>query len=120
VSEAGGKSVYGPTNNSEGFPTTLTISHSESSENKPEKTKRVLVRIDLSGILKEGQEVTAFAYAVLGVPKSLIYPPGSDTTSASPLDYKDLLGALIAALACNNSDGKTDETRISRLIAGES
>jgi hypothetical protein len=100
----------------------MRISHSESNENKPEKTKRVLVRLDATNMIaSDGTDQQAFAYAVIGMPAKAAYSNVADATSASdPFTAVQLVQALIAALAVSNSAYTLDETRIPRLVAGES
>lgn len=69
VQEQGGTSVYGPTNDGNGISTTVRVSHSISNENKPNKTSRVLARVDLKGFARDGSLFTAFAYVVVGMPE---------------------------------------------------
>lgn len=121
VSEAGGKAVYGPASNADSMLVTLTISHSESSENKPVKTKRALVRIDVQGFLADERRGSAFAYIVVGLPEGNLYARVGDiATNDSPLTAEKILEILIAAVATSNSAFTLDETKITRITAGES
>jgi len=122
TSEQGGVAVYGPTQTSGvGDKLTMRISHSESNENKPLKTRRVLVRLDVTGVTDAGQEGVAFAYAVVGMPERTLYKNAVSAASGDdPVTDTWLLEMLIAALAVNNSSAVLDETRITRLLNGES
>jgi len=122
TSEQGGVSVYGPTITSGiGDKLTLKISHSESNENKPMKTRRVLVRLDVTGVTDGGQEGVAFAYAVIGMPeRTLVKNAANASAGDDPVTDLWLTEMLIGALAVNNSSNVLDETRIPRLLNGES
>jgi hypothetical protein len=124
VQEQGGTAQYGPvlTNSSVlGKSVTMRISHSKSNENKPVQTNRVLVRIDLTGVNADGQEGVAFAYAVVGMPeKTLHNTVGAAVAGDDPVTDVFMLQLLIGALAVSNSAVTLDETRIARLLNGES
>lgn len=119
--EQSGTATYGPTKAGSDMQVSMRISHSESNENKPTKTSRVLVRIDINGVGADLKPLNAFAYAVIGMPKADLYGSANEVAqSGTPLDATQLTQFLLAALATNNSTGATDETKIPRLIAGES
>jgi hypothetical protein len=116
--EQGGASVY-VGKNSDDMPVSLRIAHSESRENTG-GTQRVLVRVDVNGFINATQPGSMFAYAVIGYPKEAGSELWNDPEHDAGTSASELVQYLIAALATANSDGKTDETRIPRLIAGES
>jgi hypothetical protein len=96
----------------------MRVSHSVSNEFKPVKTKRVLLRLDVSGFTSPTQPAGAFAYVVIGMPETGLYQNAA--LDDDPLDAVSLVQLLIGALAQSNSASTLDETRIPRLVAGES
>jgi len=100
-------------------PATLTISHSVSNENKPVKTNRSLIRLDFSLENSSGQELKAYAYAVIGAPEgtSLAAPMG-DPITASECGLA-LAQALIGALGTSSTAATLSSTKITRVLAGE-
>jgi hypothetical protein len=101
-------------------PATLSISHSVSNENNPVKTDRTLLRGDF--ILEDvnGKELKAYAYAVFGIPQGALYGAGvADQIALSDLK-KALVGFLAGVLLASESASTFDETKITRVLAGES
>jgi len=96
-----------------GGPATLTISHSVSNDNKPAKTDRALVRIDYLVKDSEGREMNAYAYAVIGIPRGATMYNSQDEFE-SIMVVQSLIGALSGITA-----SALDETRITRVLAGE-
>jgi len=95
----------------------LTISHSVSNENKPSKTDRTLVRIDLKYKDLNGRELLAYAYMVVGIPRGAVDPsfqPISVATLGSTL-----VSALLGVVAVSATAATLDETKILRILAGE-
>jgi len=115
TSLAAGKSVR--TGSWGGDNTTLTVSHSETKENAPYKTHRLLVRLDRRRVDANGVEVTCSAYGVVA------YPQGSIFTVD---EVEETARALFLMLGISPVDGSgnlnllaTDDT-LARIIAGES
>jgi len=128
VQEQGGASIYGPVaatiSSNGGLKVSMKVSHSESNENKPSKTRRVMVRLDVTGVAPDGSPKSAFAYFVMGFPDIGIYGTTGyavgDEDGTGALQDWQLLQLLIGALAVSNSGYTLDETRITRLMSGES
>jgi len=95
-------------------PATLTIAHSVSNENKPAKTDRSLVRLDLLCKDALGREMTMFAYTVFGVPRDA-------RTYSSDLDpvASVYLAQAMAGILCGITATALDESRVTRILAGE-
>jgi len=97
-----------------GGPAVLTISHSESNENKPAKTDRSLVRLDFLCKDVNGREMNAFAYAVIGIPRGAVDYQDPE----SPLSPRVVAEALIGAL-CGITASALSVTRLDKVLAGE-
>jgi len=119
VQEQGGASLYGPSVVTNGHTLSMRVSHSESNENKPIKTKRVLVRLDFGGFTKSLQPGVAFAYLVIGMPLGglLDVPSIADGAELTALQMAQM---LVGAVAVSSTAATLDETKVPRLSAGES
>jgi hypothetical protein len=122
VQEQGGVAAYGPSLLVNGQKVAMKVSHSESNENKPDRTRRVMVRLDVTGVTPDGSPSTAFAYAVFGLPDKGVYASVASAAAdaSDTVDSNTLLNLLVGVLAVSNSAYTTDETRVPRLMAGES
>lgn len=99
-------------------PAVLTIAHSVSNENKPGKTDRHLVRLDYVFRDATGdQDLKAYAYAVVGVPRGGIFVGGEQ--QSTPLMALALVQNLIGVLGVNSSSAALDETKVNRILTGE-
>jgi len=98
-----------------GSPATLKIAHSVSNENKPAKTDRTLARLDFLVKDAEGREMTAFVYAVVGVPRGALTSADGDELSALIMTQ-----VLVGVLAVSSTAATLDETKLTRILAGES
>jgi hypothetical protein len=95
----------------------IRIAHSVSNENKPALTDRALIRLDVTGSDAEGRAMTGFIYTVIGMPRGF-YEPGASLNPVS--GYTHLLVPHLGLLAVNVAAATLDETKINRIIAGES
>jgi hypothetical protein len=95
----------------------IRIAHSVSNENKPALTDRTLIRLDVNGVDVDGRAMTGFIYTVIGMPRGFLEPG----TSQNPVGaYAQLLIPHLGILATSVSTATLDETKILRIIAGES
>lgn len=101
-----------------GTPLELTISHSVSNENKPVKTDRHLVRLDVT-LSSDAQnpskgDLTASAYLVVTVPR------GAVDVNADGYDPYLLVSSLLGLLTINSSTNNFDQRdKFNRIMAGE-
>jgi len=103
-------------------PGKLSISHSVSNENSPVKTDRHLIRFDFIVEDLSGKEIKTYAYAVFGVPRGTFKEsPNVEAAEVnSSLLQRALVGALTGALLASESAATFDESKFTRIIAGES
>lgn len=100
---------------------TLRISHSVSNEQKPVKTSRALIRLDIPVMGSNGSLLNSYAYAVIGVPQASLVDGDDGTTPITRAAVaRDLVEYLVAALAVSSTAATLDETKIDRILAGES
>jgi len=102
-------------------PSTLRIAHSNSNEQKPVQTTRTLIRFDFPVMGPEGKAYNSYAYAVIGIPQTPVYDISDGTTLVSAASLgQGLVECLIGALAVSSTAATLDETKIARILAGES
>jgi hypothetical protein len=100
----------------------LKISHSVSNEQKPAVTDRTLIRIDSPVVGLDGKVFNAYAYIVIGMPRVPLADP-ADLAAGSISSAQiaiELVEHLIAAVAVSSTASTLDETKITRILAGES
>jgi hypothetical protein len=102
-------------------PSVLRTAHSVSNENKPTKTNRTLIRLDIP-LLGLGREMLgAYCYSVIGIPATNMLDPTDGETIVTPATIGvALTNFLVGALACSSTAATLDETKIARILAGES
>jgi len=102
------------------LPATLTISHTVSNENRPSKTDRHLIRLDVRTVAdtQGSREVTASTYLVIAVPRGAYRSVGGD-----PFDDEcilDMLNTLFGVIFTGSSAATLDGgAKFTRLMAGE-
>ena len=99
---------------------TLKISHSVSNENKPAKTDRTLVRLDVDMVDADGRAMTAFAYLVTGLPQGAQNIAGDTAEPVGTAEFLGILQVFLGAAAVNVGSAALDETKILRILKGES
>lgn len=98
-------------------PSHLTIAHSVSQENKPDKTDRLLVRYDQTCYSPSTLvPVTASAYLVVALPIGAKTDPVSD---ADPVTALPLVQTLLGALMVSPSAATISQANLIRMLAGE-
>jgi len=101
-------------------PATLTISHTVSNENNPVKTDRTLMRVDFLLEDSAGKELKAYAYAVVGVPRGTLYKAAGSDQSIDFSMGLAMLGVLVGVIASAEGANNFDETKVLRILNGES
>ena len=102
-------------------PATLRIAHSKSNEQKPVLTSRTLIRIDVPILGNDLKVYNSYAYAVIGMPQIPVVDPGDGIASIShALLGQGLVEYLVGVLAVSSTAATLDETKVNRIIAGES
>jgi hypothetical protein len=96
--------------------TVLTISHTESNENKPAVTDRTLIRLDFDIFDFEGGPMTASAYCVIAAPRGAYVDASSSPTELSRIK---LLQSLLGVLAVSTSAATLSAANATRILAGE-
>jgi hypothetical protein len=62
----------------------------------------------------------SYAYAVIGIPQIPLLDGPAGASQSTPMWARGLVEHLIAALAVSSTSAALDETKIDRIIAGES
>jgi len=99
-----------------GMPATLTISHNESSENKPTKTDRTLIRLDAPVKGPDGVELKEYISVQFTRPRI-----AKKVNGTSDVEHIQMFGALIGFLlsVSTTTPGVTEDARLERLLALE-
>jgi len=100
--------------NAAGDEVTLSVSHSQTNENAPYKTNRVLVRFDISRFDAQGKEVVLSVYQVIALPLGSLFTVHDAVSLAASLNIFSLVGEW-------NGPGTlgASECFLPRLLAGE-
>ena len=100
---------------------TLRIAHSKSNEQKPVLTERTLCRFDYPLLGLDGKKYNCYAYTVIGMPLTSVVDSSDPTTVISAATIKRALAEyLVGILAVSSTAATLDETKIDRILAGES
>jgi hypothetical protein len=99
-----------------GIKASLSISLTETKENKPYGTKRVTTRIDLNKIDSEGRPVQAFVSVTFGVPNAE-FTTGEINEAKRTLLLHHLHGGVVAG--DGNAAFADGDALLTRLLNGE-
>lgn len=101
-------------------PCDLIIAHSVSNENKPAKTDRTLVRLDVKLFTSAGQPVIASAYLVVAIPQGAFVTSASDANPfRSSVEGLEMIQTLLGAIGVSPTAATLSDTNLLRILAGE-